>query len=197
MPARPLAFAALLAFAPLAACSMSGFGSSRPTTSFETTASVKAGAVNAQEAASLISQYRRANGRSAVSVDPTLMAIARTHSDRMARADTMSHVLPGEGSFHDRLVAGGYDAGMAAENVAAGQTTLAEVLDAWRKSPSHNENLLEEHIDEIGIAVSVASGSRYKYYWTLVLGKKRPANAGTMMNGPIVTMGGAVTIQSN
>jgi uncharacterized protein YkwD len=181
-----LLVALVAAAVPLSACTT---GSAGP--SFQTALATKPGAVNAQEAAVLISAYRKSKGRSAVSVDPTLMAIARIHSDRMAAANTMTHVLPGEGSFQDRLKAGGYQAGMAAENVAAGQTTLAEVLQAWKNSPSHNENLLEEHIDDIGIAVSVAPGSKYKYFWTLVLGKKLPANM--MGGGPagFVTENGA------
>ncbi|MEJ0013903.1 MAG: CAP domain-containing protein [Bauldia sp.] len=185
-PALAFAFAAAVA---LAACTTGGSSGAN----FQTALATKAGTVDAAEAAALISQYRRANGKSAVAVDPTLMAIAQVHSDRMAAADTMTHVLPGEGSFLDRLKAGGYQAGMAAENVAVGQTTLAEVLQAWQNSPSHNENLLEEHVDEIGIAVSIASGGKYKYFWTLVLGKKRPVGMGgpagiTTENGTTLTI---------
>jgi uncharacterized protein YkwD len=192
MRARYFAVAAFILIAPLAACSMGG--AAGPDDTFTGALATKTGSVDAGQAAALISQYRQSHGRSAVSVDPTLMAIARLHSDRMAAANTMTHVLPGEGSFSQRLAAGNYPAGMAAENVAAGQSTLAEVLEGWRKSPSHNENLLEEHIDEIGIAVTVAPGTRYKYFWTLVLGKRRPANAGTMMDGPTITMGGSTPI---
>ena len=184
-----LAFAVLAAAIALAACTT---GSAGP--SFQTALATKSGTVDAGEAAALISAYRQSKGKSAVHVDPTLMAIARVHSNRMAAADTMTHVLPGEGSFQDRLRAGGYQAGMAAENVAAGQTTLAEVLQAWKNSPSHNENLLEEHIDEIGIAVSIASGGKYKYFWTLVLGKKRPTNMGGPAGGFITENGATLTI---
>jgi uncharacterized protein YkwD len=173
-----LILVALFAGLSLAACTTGGIGK----TSVRSALATAPGTVDAGEAAALISQYRQSRGRSAVTVDPALMAIARAHSDRMAAADTMTHVLPGEGSFRDRLVAGSYDAGMAAENVAEGQSSLAEVLQGWKNSPSHNANLLEEHIDDIGIAVSVAEGSKYKYFWTLVLGKRRPP-AG-MMGGP-------------
>ena len=119
----------------------------------------------------MISKYRMANGLKPVTLDPVLTKIASVHADRMARTDTMSHALPGEGSFHDRLIAGGFRASMAAENVAAGQPTLAAVLEAWRKSPGHNANLLLPNISKIGIALSVAPGGRYKYYWSLVLGE--------------------------
>jgi uncharacterized protein YkwD len=105
----------------------------------------------------------------------------------------MAHVLPGEGSFRARLTAGGFDGGAAAENVAAGQDNLSEVLQAWRKSPGHNRNLLMPGVTHIGIAVSVAPESRYKTFWTLVLGAPRPAGAAVMPGpGPIVSVGGAV-----
>ncbi|HVY18815.1 MAG TPA: CAP domain-containing protein [Bauldia sp.] len=189
MRAPSLALALVLAALPLAACTT---GSAGP--SFQTALATKPGMVDAAEAAALISQYRQSKGKSAVTVDATLMAIARLHSDRMAAANTMTHVLPGEGSFQDRLKAGGYDAGMAAENVAAGQSSLAEVLQDWKNSPSHNENLLEEHIDEIGIAVSLAPDSKYKYFWTLVLGKKRPAGGMAAPSGFTSANGATVTI---
>jgi uncharacterized protein YkwD len=179
MRAAALVFAALVVAVPLAACTTGG---SAGGANFQTALATTPGTVDAQEAAALISAYRQSKGKSAVKVDPTLMAIARVHSDRMAAADTMTHVLPGEGSFQDRLRAGGYEAGMAAENVAAGQKTLAEVLQDWKNSPSHDANMLEEHIDEIGIAVTVAAGGKYKYFWTLVLGKKRPQG---MSGGPV------------
>jgi len=191
MRAHHLALVILLSAVPLAACSTSGESTGA---TFRSALATKTGTVDANEAAALISAYRQGKGLGPVTVDATLMAIARLHSNRMAAADTMTHVLPGEGSFHDRLVAGNYDAGMAAENVAAGQTTLAEVLDAWRKSASHNDNLLEPHVSEIGIAVAIAEGSRYKYYWTLVLGRRRPVGSGDMMNGPVLPTGG-VTVE--
>ena len=194
-PAR-FAVALLVSLAPLAACSTS---SGTTGAVFQTALASKPGTVDASEAAKLISDYRASKGLPPVTVDATLMQIARLHSDRMAAADTMSHVLPGEGSFHDRLVAGNYDAGMAAENVAAGQPTLAEVLDAWRKSPSHDANMLEPHVIEIGIALSVADGGRYKYFWTLVLGQRRPSGAAlgpsARSDGTVVTVGGAVVGQ--
>ncbi|MEJ0098061.1 MAG: AMP-binding protein [Bauldia sp.] len=61
---------------------------------------------------------------------------------------------------------------MAAENVGAGQPTLAAILEAWRKSPGHNANLLLPDVSKIGIALALAQGGRYKYYWSLVLGER-------------------------
>jgi uncharacterized protein YkwD len=189
-------FLALLATTPLAACTTAA---ETVSSIFKNPRSTRVGSVDSSEAAALISQYRRSRGLSAVTVDPTLTKIAAVHSERMAKADKMAHVLPGEGSFQQRLQAGGFVAAMAAENVAAGQDTLAEVLEAWRKSPGHNANLLLPNVSKIGIALAIADDSKYKTYWTLVLGERyEPRPGAVMMNGPQppgeaqVTIGGAV-----
>jgi uncharacterized protein YkwD len=133
-----------------------------------------------------------------VTIDPTLTKIASTHANRMAATDTMSHVLPGEGSFQQRLIAGGFQASMAAENVAAGQPTLTAVLEAWRKSPGHNANLLLPHVSKIGIALALADGSRYKYYWSLVLGERYvPPPGGEGGPGPLIFKNGDTTVRIN
>jgi hypothetical protein len=54
--------------------------------------------------------------------------------------------------------------------------------------------MLEEHIDEIGIAVTVASGGKYKYFWTLVLGKKRPTGGMAGPGGFTTANGATLTI---
>jgi len=184
-------FAACLVLLPLAGCLSLGESGSSSQPFFTSSLPIKAGTFSASEAAALISKYRAANGLKPVTIDPVLMKIASVHSDRMARMDTMSHVLPGEGSFQQRLADGGFRASMAAENVAAGQPTLPLVLEAWRKSPGHNANMLLSNVSKIGIALSVAEHSKYKYYWSLVLGEPYtgPDNRGPDA-GPFVAPGG-------
>lgn len=171
MRARLALLASLVALLPLAGCLSIGGGGAPDTPFFTSSLPAKAGSFSVNDAVALISKYRAANGLKPVSIDPVLMKIASVHADRMAKMDTMSHVLPGEGSFQQRLADGGFRASMAAENVAAGQPTLPAVLEAWRKSPGHNANLLLSNISKIGIALSIAPGGKYKYYWSLVLGE--------------------------
>jgi len=70
--------------------------------------------VDAGAAAAMISEFRRKSGLGAVTVDPTLAAIAAKHARAMAAQDKLSNVLRGEVSFAARLSAGGYDAAYAA-----------------------------------------------------------------------------------
>ena len=161
---------------------LAGCSTGRDGSMFTSAIAAREGTVDSGEAAALISEYRRSRGLSSVSVDPTLTNIAAVHSRQMAEANKMAHVLPGEGSFQQRLKSGGFDGGTAAENVAAGQDSLAEVLQAWRKSPGHNRNLLYPGVTKIGIALSIAPGTRYEKFWTLVLAAPRPE--GAIMVGP-------------
>lgn len=52
----------------------------------------------------------------------------------------------------------------AGENIAAGQTTPAQVVDAWMNSPGHRANILERAYKYIGVGY-VNSGSGYRHYW--------------------------------
>jgi uncharacterized protein YkwD len=194
MPARYVALLVLLL--PLSAC-MSIGAESGPF--FKTELATKPGTLDAGQAATLISQYRASHGLPPVTIDPTLTKIASVHANRMAATDTMSHVLPGEGSFQQRLIAGGFQASMAAENVAAGQPTLTAVLEAWRKSAGHNANLLLPNVSKIGIALALADGSRYKYYWSLVLGERYvpPPGGEGGPGGPLIFQNGDTTVRIN
>ncbi len=127
------------------------------------------GSVDAAAAARIISDYRARHGLPPVTVDATLTRIATDHAKRMASADRLEHVLPGEGSFSRRISAGGYAAAIAAENIGAGYRDLNSAMAGWEKSPAHNENLLRRSVSEIGIAVFNVPNGKFKTYWSLVL----------------------------
>ena len=155
------------------------------------------GTVDAEAAARLISQYRVDHGLKPLKIDATLMKLAGEHAQRMASMDRMSHTLPGEGSFSQRIASGGFQASMAAENVAAGQKTLAQVFEAWRKSPGHNANMLLPDVSLMGIALAIQPGGRYHTYWSLELGERYMPPAGGPSagpgpgTGPTISIGGA------
>jgi uncharacterized protein YkwD len=127
------------------------------------------GVVDTRAAAQLISDYRAARGLPPVAVDQRLTRIAADHARLMASTNRVAHVLPGEGSFQQRLATGGFEASLAAENVGGGYKSLAAAFEGWRKSPAHNANMLRAGVSRIGIAVSNAPGSKYTTYWSLIL----------------------------
>ncbi len=129
--------------------------------------------VDAEAAASMLSDYRTARGLPAVTLDPQLTRMAQDQANAMAKADKLSHEVGGR-NFITRMKASGYDAKAAVENVGAGYHTLAEAFSGWRDSPSHNKNMLAPGMTRIGIATAFAPRSKYKVYWALVLAE--PAN---------------------
>jgi uncharacterized protein YkwD len=107
-----------------------------------------------------VNAYRRAQGVGAVRIDAALMNAAAAHSRAMLSAGVMSHDVGG--GFEARLAAAGIGPAAAVENVAAGQKSLAEVMEGWKRSPGHAANLRNAAMTRMGIA---AAGG----YWTLIM----------------------------
>lgn len=115
-----------------------------------------------------VNQHRAQAGRRPVVVDSRLAAAARDHSAHMARERIMTHVGAGWTNAGQRMSAAGYRWSTWAENVAAGQTTPAQVMSAWMNSAGHRANILNGNVVHIGIAAT--KGSNGVTYWTMVLG---------------------------
>jgi uncharacterized protein YkwD len=124
--------------------------------------------VSVAAAASMLSDYRRANGLPALTADARLVAMAADQARRMAAVDKLTHD-PGGRGFIQRLKAANYDAARAVENIGAGYHTLAEAFSGWRDSSSHNRNMLLAGATRFGIATAYAPNSKYKVFWALVL----------------------------
>jgi uncharacterized protein YkwD len=123
--------------------------------------------LDAATAASMISGYRRNSGLGEVTVDPALMRLAEAQATAMAARDKLDHNVTR--AFPDRLLASGYDAKLAVENIGAGYHTLAEAFSGWRDSPPHRANMLKSGATRMGIAAAYAPGSKYKVFWALIL----------------------------
>ena len=121
----------------------------------------------------LINDYRLSRGLNAVEINARLTAAASAHSHDLARRDTISH--EGSDGSHPwtRVQRTGYPARFTAENVGVGQKSMANVIEGWRRSPPHNANLLAGNARQMGVAMVYRPGTRYKTYWTLVLGAQR------------------------
>ena len=89
----------------------------------------------------------------------------------MAAAGVMSHDVAG--GFSSRMNAAGIKAGEAAENVAMGQRSLAEVMQDWKNSSGHRKNMLMASATRV--AVAQRKGADGKLYWAMVLAAPEPA----------------------
>jgi uncharacterized protein YkwD len=115
----------------------------------------------------VISLYRQNNGLSLVANDPVLQKAAQFQANAMAQAGRLDHNVGG--SFAGRIVAIGRGSSHAVENVSAGYDTFSAAFSGWRRSESHNRNLLEPHVTRMGIGTAYAPDARYKVYWALIM----------------------------
>ena len=140
--ALPLA-AFLLAGAGLAACAQ---------TSPEETATDLGPPVNA---------FRAAEGEQPLRRNAKADAAAAAHARDMARHGFFGHKGSNGSSVGGRLKVAGCRFTGAAENIAKGQRSDAEVVAAWAASPGHRRNMLAAY-DQYGAA-------RIGDIWVLVL----------------------------
>lgn len=125
---------------------------------------------------------RAGAGRPPLAVNPGLVEAARWHAALMASRGMMGHQLAGEPAFDARISAEGYHWSRVAENVAAGQASVAAVMAAWQGSPGHMANIVGP-CTEMGGAMAVgANGLRY---WSVSFAS--PAGAFGVSDAPTVT----------
>ncbi|WP_224814100.1 CAP domain-containing protein [Hasllibacter sp. MH4015] len=93
-----------------------------------------------------------------------LQAVAQAHADTMARTGEFSHSGANGSTLATRMRASGYTACFAAENIAHGQTNIAQVFQDWMSSDGHRRNILSPQATQFGFA-------RNGTYSVLVLGR--------------------------
>lgn len=107
----------------------------------------------------LVNQERASVGCQPLALDDRLVAAARGHSADMAVRGYLSHTTPEGVEFATRITNAGYEWSGAGENIAKGQRTAAEVMDAWMGSPGHRSNILNCGFQHIGVGLAYDSGN--------------------------------------
>ncbi|WP_143447884.1 CAP domain-containing protein [Kineosporia sp. R_H_3] len=146
-----------------------------PSTTKTTTAAGSGTTNNAAEAEvlRLVNVERGKVGCKPVTADATLTTVARAHSKDMAVKGYFSHDTPGGKDPFERMSDAGYKYSWAAENIAAGQSDAAAVMDSWMNSKGHKANILNCKLTELGVGMWKQSGSQYGVYWTQDFGTPR------------------------
>jgi uncharacterized protein YkwD len=123
----------------------------------------------------MTNQFRAKNGLAPLTLNSKLSAAAQAHSRNMAVQDFFDHKGLDGTSAGDRVSQAGYDWHTVAENIAAGQKTPREVVDAWINSPSHRVNILNPTVKDIGVGYFFLADdtgkTNYNAYWTQEFGK--------------------------
>jgi uncharacterized protein YkwD len=120
----------------------------------------------------LVNKERASAGCGALKSNAILVSVARAHSKDMAVHGYFDHNSQDGRSPFDRMRAAGYRGGLMGENIAAGQSTAAAVMDAWMHSPGHRANILKCGFKVIGIGVYKLAGSPFRIYWTQDFGDR-------------------------
>lgn len=117
-----------------------------------------------QEVVRLTNEVRAENGLAPVEADSSLQSVADAKSQDMIENDYFAHESPTYGSPFDMMKEFGVSYEGAGENIAAGQDTPQDVVDAWMDSPGHRDNILNP--DFTHIAIGYEEGGEYGQYWT-------------------------------
>ncbi|MCB4379480.1 CAP domain-containing protein [Synechococcus sp. MU1644] len=111
-----------------------------------------AAAVADPTALAAINAERDAQNRAPLIYDSTLEAAARAHAQDMATAGFFAHTGSDGSDIGQRLDRVGYRYCFGAENIAAGQRSLAEVMTSWMGSRGHRRNILHRKAQAVGLA---------------------------------------------
>ena len=111
---------------------------------------------------------------------------AYEHSSDLAESNTFDHLGSGtkyditasssgkRSLFYERIEANGYVGyHIVGENIAGGQSSLEEVMEALLNSPEHCANIMNPNYKEVGVAIVVNPNSDYGIYWTQNFGGKK------------------------
>jgi len=119
-------------------------------------------------------------GLQPLTLNSQLVATAQGHSEDMAINDFFSHTGLDGDRLSDRAKQNNYDYRALGENIAVGQRTPEQVVQAWLASPGHRKNILNPNFAEIGIGYKFLRNDRgsinFNHYWTQVFGKPISTN---------------------
>jgi hypothetical protein len=126
----------------------------------------------------LTNAFRQENKLGAVTPNRELAAAARWFAEYLARTDKFAHEADGR-EPQQRASAHGYKYCMVAENLArnldsrgyVAQRLAAEVVEGWKNSPPHRQNLVEADATEIGVAVVRAPDKHPKFVSVQMFGR--------------------------
>ena len=191
-----MGFAKLFLLATSILCIGCGGGASSPTTNSRENEVASFTNKSQQEILDAVNKVRSVardchNGKGILSsVSPlvwnkNLEDSAYEHAYDLAYSDTFSHLGSGtesdttgiaynvKSTFTERIKSNGYtNPSSMGENIAAGQSTLEEVMDSWIASPAHCAVLMNASFTEIGVATVTKEESTYGIYWAQNFGDR-------------------------
>ena len=111
----------------------------------------------------LVNQERKKRNLKLLSLSEKLDTAADLHSQDMAENGYYSHRSKDGSRAGDRMRRQGYQWRMWGENIARGQRSAEEVVEAWMNSSGHRSMILNEKFTHVGVGYANPS----RPYWTL------------------------------
>ena len=105
----------------------------------------------AQQVINLTNTERRKNGLPDLKADTQICSVAQKKSEDMQQKHYFSHTSPTYGSPFDMMRDFGVTYQSAGENIAQGQQSPQEVVQAWMNSEGHRKNILSNNFTHIGV----------------------------------------------
>lgn len=109
----------------------------------------------------LVNKERNKNGLASLTMDSELNRAAALRAKETVRS--FSHTRPNGSSCFTALDEIGYSYSSAGENIAMGQSSPSEVVNAWMNSEGHRANILNSSFTKIGVGCH-SNGSTL--YWS-------------------------------
>jgi uncharacterized YkwD family protein/spore coat assembly protein SafA len=112
----------------------------------------------------LVNVERAKAGLAPLKANWQLSRVARYKSQDMINNNYFDHISPTYGSPFNMMENFGIKFTAAGENIAMGQNTPQEVMNAWMNSPGHRSNILSPAYTDIGVGLAKTSSG--VCYWT-------------------------------
>lgn len=112
----------------------------------------------------LTNAQRAKHGLQPLQANWELSRVARYKSQDMVNKNYFSHNSPTYGSPFRMMENFGLRFSAAGENIAMGQQSAQQVVNAWMNSPGHRSNILSSTYNQIG--VGLAKDRNGRFYWT-------------------------------
>ena len=111
----------------------------------------------------ITNNYRSLVGVSSLTLDSSLVKAASIRAKELS--DSFSHTRPNGSSCFTVLSELGISYGTAGENIAAGYSSSQSVMEGWRSSSGHYQNIISSKFKKIGIGVNIINN---QYYWVQI-----------------------------
>lgn len=119
-----------------------------------------------QEVLNLVNAIRAEAGVEPLTLDTTLCCAASMRAIEMDYANYFAHARADGRECFSAIDYYGIGYWSAGENIAAGYSSPASVVEGWKNSPGHYQNMVSPSFTKLGVGYSAAgTGYGYNGYW--------------------------------